>query len=244
MENLTIIQNTNPAVVVATLARMGISSGEFTNGVFAGKSDIILPSNLAAFKMIDDASNSSEAAFIIGVNSDESVERLNELKREGGEDIPPFVSQLTRANIIGNAVAKTFPERDVVIAFYDTETPVELYQTLSEYKFGMNTIFKGNYGTKKGAGRIEGSNFFERVIGFPLPHVTANILPYAALITEPADAEEIKRYDVIKITEGIGERVRPYMTEGNKLLFRVPASLSALMDESLKLAMGKSGPAF
>jgi len=87
MNNLTIVNNSDPNVFVATVARMGLTEGHFTNGVFAGLPEILLPTNLAYFQMMEDRTNSG--AFIIAINSDESVGVLNEQKAARGETIPP-----------------------------------------------------------------------------------------------------------------------------------------------------------
>ena len=233
MDNLTYIRNTDPKAVKATLSRMGVGALHATNGVFAGPANILLPTNLAYFKMMDDQYD--DGAFLIGVNSDASVKILDQQKEARGEKIPQSIPQDQRVGMIGNAVAQLFPQRSVILAVYDSDKPIDMYEELARSDMEMRTLFKGNYGTVEGAGKIEGSHCFERVIASPLPHVTAHILPYAALVTDPADAEEIERYEITKLTEdAVQLNGRPYLAESNQLLFSTPQALQFLCDPSMR----------
>ena len=75
MNNLTIVNNSDPNIFVATVARMGLTEGHFTNGVFAGPPEILLPTNLAYFQMMEDRTNSG--AFIIAINSDDPTNMIS-----------------------------------------------------------------------------------------------------------------------------------------------------------------------
>jgi hypothetical protein len=235
MDNLTHIANPDPKVVTAALSRDGVERVHATNGVLAGPPERLLPTNLACFKLIDDR-KPDHGVFLIAVNSDESVEKLNADKAAKGENIPPSVPQEQRAGMIGKAVAALFPTRSVYTVLYDDKTPEALYETLQDSGIEMETLFKGNYGTSPDQGRIEGAHCFAHVIAFPLPHVTAALQPYASGITEKGDLPE--HGEVLRLTQEKGAHGRPYMSEANKLLFPVPQGLASLWDNSLN----RSGP--
>lgn len=236
MNNLDIIHDTDFATISVKLAGRGIHKAHFTNGTYAPLSDICVPTTLAGFKYIDDQFNTDGAALIIAVNSDVSMARINELKVQKGESVNESEDQYTRALKVAKPLAETFPDRDVIVVFYDEETPTELYDALAEREFGMESLQKWGYGTSEKAGRIEGAHNFNRVFGFPFPNDTRELAPYCNSLTPREEQDVI----VKRLTTETGSHGAPYLTEGNKILFPLSTELGVFSAEPSSRIVGNT----
>lgn len=167
MRNLTIVQSTD----ANEIAKKVLSSGaHFTNGTYAYSADLIVPTTLSGFEYVNSL---RKLPMVLAVNSDISMEAL------GKKDFEP---QLVRANKVALPLAKQFPSHDIIVIFYDEETPFNLYQSLA--KRGVTaTLHKWGYRTEPSAPKIEGAEVFESVYAFPLPNDTKPVCYYDTAIS-------------------------------------------------------------
>lgn len=248
---LTIIEQTEFDYIETTLYKKGITSGIFTNGIYAAPRDVVLPTTLAGFQLAVDRYSRPQDAIIVAVNSDVSLDLIYEKKgnklledyvEQGqGLETQEEINQATtslylaqqelqaergrtefqniRASKLADALNDQFPNRHVVIMFYDEETPTELYEALSLKGFGMTTLFKWGFGTKPDAPRIEGAGNFENVLAFPFLNDAKAICHD---ITVAEDQSELVK--VMRLQEETD--VRPaYMAPDGALLFRLADTL-------------------
>lgn len=196
MNNLTIINNTDSNVIRATLEREGINSGHFTNGTYAYPADMIVPTSLAGFDYLNDQEETSPSALIIAVNSDKSMQGIMDAKNASADERANLEGQDTRALKVAKPIADAYPERSVVVMFYDEDTPTALYDHLAETEFGMRSLHKWGYGTDPDAPKIEGAHNFEQIFAFPLPNDTK---PVCYDLTVAEDQSDVVQ--VVKLTE-------------------------------------------
>jgi hypothetical protein len=124
-----------------------------------------------------------------------------------------------RAAKLAGPLAEQFPDRKVVVMFYDEETPKELYEGLALKGFGMTALFKWGYGTNPDAPRIEGAHNFQNVLAFPFMN-DAKALCHDITVAEN-QSDVVK---VFKLHEAEGDRPA-YMTKDGQLLFDLVESL-------------------
>lgn len=196
MSNLTVINNTDSAIIRATLEREGINSAHFTNGTYAYAADMIVPTTLSGFYYLHDQEEPSPSAFIIAVNSDKSMQGIMDAKKASTEERAALEPQETRALKVAKPLAAKFPNRDIVVVFYDEDTPTALYDYLAETGFGMESLHKWGYGTDPNAPKIEGAHNFKRVLAYPLPNDTK---PVCHDITVHEDQSAF--VEVVKLSE-------------------------------------------
>ncbi len=248
---LTIIEETSFDAIETILRQKNISSGIFTNGIYAASQDVVLPTTLAGFQVAVDRYSRPHDAIIVAINSDVSLdiiyeqksEKLHEdyvaaeLDSETDEELEEAAQALTeaqrklqtdrgntelqnvRAAKLAQPLADQFPNRDIVILFYDEATPTELYEALSLKGFGMTTLFKWGFGTKPDAPRIEGAGNFENVLAFPFLNDDKAICHDITVAEDQSDFVKVMRLQ--EETD-----IRPaYMSTDGKLLFRLAESL-------------------
>lgn len=124
-----------------------------------------------------------------------------------------------RAAKLTGPLVQQFPDRNVVILFYDEETPTELYDGLTMKGFGMTTLFKWGYGTNPTAPRIEGARNFQNVLAFPFRN---DAKPICHDITVAEDQSDVVK--VFKLHEAEGDRPA-YMDGDGRLTFALAESL-------------------
>jgi hypothetical protein len=179
-----------------------------TNGTYAYDAHMIVPTTLAGFQFIaeNDRLSKKHHMFLIGVNSDESMKRIGiEVKED----------QMKRAWKVAGPLALQHPTRDIAVAFYDEETPEELYRTLKhDVGADLISLHKWGYGTAPDAPKIIGSDNFDFTLGFPLPN---DKKPVCYGVTPVEDQPHV---NVFRLTEPVCGK-GPYMSEQGKILFPV-----------------------
>jgi hypothetical protein len=124
-----------------------------------------------------------------------------------------------RALKLAEGLEAQFENRNVVIMFYDEETPAELYEALALKGFGMTTLFKWGFGTKPDAPRIEGAINFENVLAFPFFDDAKAICHDITVAEDQSDLVKVMRLQE-------ETHVRPaYISPDGKLLFRLAPDL-------------------
>ena len=263
MSDPLVIADTNADVIAQALLDHGVERAHFVNGIFGAPQQLVLPMQAAWFKGLDCLSKLSGVfntfapkdhlslpytslvkkndAFIIAVNSNVSVDEINEEKIARGEDTPPYVNQYERAANMAVPLAKMFPNRPVIVIFYDEKEPAKsqtqecegLYDRLNKAMPNLlQTLMKGDYGTSKEKGEIVGASLFRKVFGIPLPKDTAHISPECATLNKPSqDDDNIK---VMRLTDHENIFGRPMMTDKNKVLFSMPKGFSDLQESVWK----------
>lgn len=219
MNNLTVIHSANPDEIARRVEKIAPSGIHLNNGVYSAPSALIVPTMLSGYQYIQDAHAARRDAFMIAVNSDESVKLLMDMKNASAEERARQEPQLVRALKVAEPISRQFPKRPIIIAFYDQATPRELYATLDDGIVPIKTLHKWGFGTNPDAPRIEGAIHAEKVIGFPLPN---DIKPVAYDITKRGNNANV---EVVKLTETFGRHGAPYLSPDNKVLFRVADGL-------------------
>ena len=183
MRNLKIVDSTNLDDIVRNIPREGAN---FTNGTYAPPKDCILETTLTGFEFVNSQNN---LPIVVAINSDASMRAL------GKTD---FQSQRERADKIAAPLSEKFPNRQVIIIFYNEPTPTNLYQALNQRSL-TKTLHKWGYGTDPKAPKIEGAEYFDKVYAFPLPNDTKSVCYYdTALPTEPQDVQVVDLRDEMK----------------------------------------------
>lgn len=177
MKNLTIVHSSEIETVLHKLS----AGAHITNGTYAYSPSLILPTTLVGFEYV---SKLKKLPLIVAINSDKSMNRI------GKSD---YEEQNSRANKVGIPLSKHFSDHQIIIIFFDEETPTSLYKILSKYKV-TTTLHKWGYGTNPSAPKIEGAEFFDKVYAFPLLN---DKKPVCWDITKPADLPQ--KVDVVDL---------------------------------------------
>jgi len=189
----------------AELAKAGVSSGHFTNGVYSFPASLVVPTVLAGFQYaLDKSGPNDNSALIVAVNSDKSMAVID---AKSGK--PTLETEEVRARKVAEPLALQNPNRQVVVVYYDEETPNALYDKLSAAGFGMQSLFKWGYGTNPQAGVIEGAENFNVVRGFPLPN---DIKPVCTELSRKTDQK-----GSVEVVDLRGT----YISPKNECLFRI-----------------------
>ncbi|MEM7618704.1 MAG: hypothetical protein AAF244_04905 [Pseudomonadota bacterium] len=159
-------------------------------------------------KIIQNASDAlDEKAKELEENSELSDTTKEELKAEidvldarykdAVKNYKSLEDQETRAFKVAKPLDREFPDRQVIIMFYDEETPTALYDALAENDTeAMVSLHKWGYGTDSDAPKIEGAHNFANVLAYPLPNDTK---PVCYDITVGEDKSDFVK--VVKLTE-------------------------------------------
>lgn len=188
-----------------------------TNGTFMYEADLIVPTTLAGFQFIAENRNLSKGhhVFLIGVNSDISMEGIMDAKQASRAERESVEDQQVRALKVAAPLALQHPKRDIIVTYYDEATPTELYRTLRhDLRCDTYTLHKWGYGTKPDAPKIEGSEYFDFTLGFPMPN-DRNPVCYGI-----TPVENQPQVNVFKLTENSGVRAA-YLSQDGKILFPV-----------------------
>lgn len=211
----------NNVHVVADTKRLPSMLGDrpvhATNGTFMADASLIVPTTLAGFQVIaDDASLAAKRhSFLIAVNSDTSLRTIMEKKGMSQDYIHGLESQIVRAMKVAEPLALQHQDREIFVAFYDQETPNDLYKFLAEKGAPLFSLHKWGYGTEPNAPKIEGSEHFAVTLGYPLPN---DMKPVCFDLT-PRETQDF--VDVRKLTEVVGPHGKPYISQEGKVLFPV-----------------------
>lgn len=214
LSNLCILETCNKASILIGLQDHGVTAGHFTNGTYIMPIGKIIPTTLCAFEYVKDYLARPGDALVIAINSDHSMRGIMDAKNASPEDRASVEDQVARARKVSIPLALQHPDRQIVILFYDEETPTPLYDFLAENGFNMQSLHKWGFGTEKGGKRIEGAHNFATVLALPLPNDTK---PVCYELTQEEDQTDINI--IVKLTETIGSHGAPYITAAGELLF-------------------------
>lgn len=113
-----------------------------------------------------------------------------------------------RAMKVAGPLAEQFPDRKIIVVFYDEETPNALYEDLAATGKAdqKDTLHKWGYGASENAPVIEGAECFSETFAFPLPSSTEKITPYSWITTRGTDGQKgkISAVDLRDTEEGLG----------------------------------------
>ncbi len=215
MKDIIFIEDTEHSTIISKLENHGVKGAHFTNGIYAYKAKMVVPTTLAGFKWVSE--EQKDLPFIIAINSDVSVKIL------GKQDLE---TQTLRAKKVAEPLAKAFPNNQVIIIYYDEKTPTALYEQLS--KSGLTTtLHKWGYGTADNTPKIEGAEYFEQVYAFPLPNDKKPVCYYDTEISDKS--QNIIIFDL-----------RDKLITENGVLFKLPASLQEYIDPTANLTTAAS----
>lgn len=221
MDNLIVIDTIDEHEIAETIRSSGIETLHCTNGTYAYPREKILPTTLAGFQFANDRFAKTEDAFLVAVNSDVSMADI--MKAKGSAE--QAESQKTRITKFATTLAEQFPDRKIVVAFYDKATPTDLYRSLRQDGLHMKTLYKYGYGTDPKAPKIEGADLFDHTLAFPTPDDTR---PVCYDLTQVEDQSPI--VSVFKLVEEIGPHGSPYLSPQGRVLFAVPASAADIRE--------------
>lgn len=182
--------------VAYIIKRLGIRTIHATNGAYAQPLPLIRITMPAGVDYVLDHHDDQNAAIVVAVNSDVSVARLSGV----------FEHQAIRSHKVTQSLQGNIGKTDVIIGFYDEDTPQAFYDRLkfnSRDAFTMASLHKWGYGTHEDAPRIIGSENFEKVYGFPLPERLADIKPTYWSFTPKG---ENKAVDVVNLNRTLRKR--------------------------------------
>lgn len=220
LSNLKIIENTNKDDIFDGIAETGATVLHATNGTYTAPASIVVPTTLGGFQFVSDRYAGNDDALIMAINSDVSMQGIAAEKAAKGEDIGQVEDQMTRARKVLEALAKQFPNRQVIGVFYDEATPTALFEYLASTPLELNTIFKFGYGTDPKAGDIEADRCFKDVLAFPFPNDAKALCDNLTKRTRGR-----MEYTILKLTEETAPNGRFYMTRDNKVQFNVAEGL-------------------
>jgi hypothetical protein len=230
--NLTFINSTDRQDISDELASSGADAFHATNGTYAYKAEMIVPTMLAGFQYVGDKIAKENDALLIAVNSDASMRGIYAKQNKSQADFDALESQQDRALKVAGPLAEQNPGKKVFVVFYDDETPTGLYTKLAGDGLNLKTLHKWGYGTQDPSGkpmpRIEGADNFGMVLGFPLVN---DVKPVCTDITVMQDQKGVVK--VVKLHEENGPHGAPYISPQGKVLFPVPHSLASHHQDSL-----------
>ena len=113
------------------------------------------------------------------------------------------------------------PKRQIIVIFYDEETPRELYEFLKRGGVRLHTLFKYGYGTDPSAPKIEGAPYFDSILAFPMIN---DLRPVCHAMTP---VEDQSRYvQVVSLVDKLeGNPKSPYLSKDGQVLFSVHETL-------------------
>lgn len=153
MRNVIIVDSTNIADIIAQMPKNGAN---FTNGTYAFPIEKIQETMLAGFEFVN---SQNDLPMVVAINSDTSMQTLG---KNG------FASQQERARKIATPLTDKFPDRQLIIIFYDEATPTKLFEALKGHNL-TKTLHKWGYGITPQEPKIEGAEYFDSVYAFPMP---------------------------------------------------------------------------
>jgi hypothetical protein len=228
--NLTILNSTDAYDISDALAASAVNAFHFTNGTYAYKAEMIVPTMLAGFQYVSDEIAGKHDTFVIAVNSDMSMRGIYQKQGKTQADMDALEGQLQRALKVAGPLAEQQLGRNIIVLFYDEETPTALYRNLAGNGLHLKSLHKWGYGTDPKMPRIEGAENFWEVLGFPLVNDTK---PVCTDITAMQDQSAVVQ--VIKLHEAVrpSPHGAPYLSMQGKVLFPVRPSLESHHQASL-----------
>lgn len=234
INNIAVVRATDEQAIAQELKALGHTDLHCTNGTYSYAAERIVPTMLAGFQFIDDKVATNGDAFLIAVNSDVSMNAIMDQKQAPQTERDALEDQYQRALKVAMPLSDQFPDRTIVVVFYDKATPNDLYDTLAAEALNLETLHKWGYGTDPNAPKIEGAENFNRVLAYPLPN---DVKPVCYGITGHADQADI--IQVVKLSEVEGLHGKPYISAKGKVLFPV----AAFLEEHAEAATGSTAPA-
>jgi hypothetical protein len=231
--NLTIFSDTNKEnIQELLLAHQRYCGIHATNGTYAYKPEIIVPTVLAGFEYVSDTTDNPSDIFLLAVNSNASMKGIMDKKGLGMEGVE---DELIRAEKVAVPLALQHPKREIIVIFYDEETPRELYGFLKKGGVKLHTLFKYGYGTDPSAPKIEGAANFDSVLAFPMIN---DLRPVCHAITAVED--QTRTIQVVSLTDKLeGNPKSPYLSKSGQILFPVH---EALLDYSASKEIKRRSP--
>lgn len=220
------------------LDQRGVTGLHCTNGTYMYPADKIVPTSLAGFKYVDENLAQSGDALLVALNSNVSMAGIMDRKNAGAEERASLESEDVRALKVAVPLQEQFPDRNIVVLFYDQETPTALYDALSTAGHNLKTLHKWGYGTNPQAAKIEGTDFFAKTLGFPMPDDSK---PVCYEITDLQDQTGVVQ--VTKLTEAKGANGKAYIDQTGKLGFDVASSLKKYQQPAVKIQIAPPGTA-
>ncbi|MAZ76148.1 MAG: hypothetical protein CMH31_02480 [Micavibrio sp.] len=170
---MLLINSTNHGDIIAALHEAEVTAFHATNGTYVYAAEMIVPTTLAGFQFLAEERSQDSDAFVIAVNSDLSMTGIMDAKKASQEERDALEDQEKRAMKVAIALQKNHPDRQVIVMFYDEDTPTALYDAIAESgTITMESLHKWGYGTDPNAPKIEGAHNFRAVYGFPLSNDT------------------------------------------------------------------------
>ena len=238
--------------IFAAFEEEGSENIHVTNGVYSYNADLIVPTTLAGFKYISDLDKvaSKKDTFVIAVNSDISMREIYKRKKKNldaqgatfeqhaalQKELVSLESQEVRAEKVAVPLAQLYPEREIVVIFFDTETPAPLYARLAGEGLNLKSLHKWGYGTDPDpdAPGIEGADNFTAVFGLLLPN---NVRPVCHDITTANSRTNAVNVKDLKVE--ISAHGQPYISTEGKVLFPVPPELKSYHQDSFLRSVHK-----
>jgi hypothetical protein len=236
--NLLIIPETDQGSIQSALSENGITAGHFTNGAYTAVQDLVVPTVLAGFQYAVDKGipfneSAQRPALIIAVNSNKSMlaaydRMVNKTEEEKAALKAALGNEQDRALKVAEPLAQQHPNRQVVVMFYDEQTPNELYSSLKEGKFEMKSLFKWGVGTDPKGPVVEGAKYFDVVRAHPFPNSTEDIpLAFHDLTRRGGQEGNVR---VVDLREPVSPQkmyqpLRRLISPENKCTFRLASGL-------------------
>lgn len=236
INNIVVVRVTNEDAIAQELKALGYENIHCTNGTYSYNADRIVPTMLAGFQYIQDKVAAHGDAFLIAVNSDVSMNAIMDQKQASQAERDAQEDQYQRALKVAMPLSDQFPDRPIVVVFYDKTTPNDLYNTLAAEALNLETLHKWGYGTDPKAPKIEGAENFNRVLAYPLPN---DVKPVCYGITGHADQADI--IQVVKLSEVEGAHGKAYISAQGKVLFPVASFLQQHAEPAAATAMPAPG---
>lgn len=213
MPKTVFIRSDQTAASGQILKDNGVHAIHATNGTYAHAKDTLFPTTLAGFQYVSERVGGHDDAFFVAINSNVSLRGLAQQKGASEAELAALEDEQTRADKIIAALQAQHPTRKIVIAFFDQATPKELYAGLKSSGINLLSLHKWGYGTGD-TPRIEGAEFFERTLAFPLPQQAK---AYAHDITPKG--RQRGTVQVRDLRKEHGSHGSPYLSEDGAILF-------------------------
>ena len=215
--NLNIITDTDILHILDGL--VGVKSVHISNGVYADDPAFgidhkkLVPTVLAGFEICHDRTARTQSDILLVLNSDASYVDILKAKIKAGKATEQQLLErerpMERALKIACPLAWQHPDRKVTVIMFDEATPNRLFRDLERNGIDIEFLFKWGYGTDPKAGVVEGAEYAERTLGFPLPN---DRRPIADELTRRGGQKGI--VEVCDLRKILGPNGLPYISNG------------------------------
>ena len=216
------IMSARPDDVVTALKKDNTQSLHVTNGAYVPAAKILVPTTVAGFQYLHDTHPDKSASMLVAINSNKSMRDALEARNAPGAEFDALEDQYARARKFIPLLTAQFPERRVIMAFYDEQDPVALYGTIDAAGIPIRTLHKWGYGTGDNPKPILGAEFAQSVYGYPFASATEHMRPAFWDVTPEGQKGSVK---IVDLTKAAGPHGRAYLSDDNKLLFPVASQL-------------------